>query len=89
MAITKTKTLIEVRYAPSVGNDMASAMPMQDIVTGTYNFSIDDPDDNELPIVTTTHFSIARGDDFSEHDPIVQTICNAVWADDEVVEEVE
>ena len=87
MAITKTKTLIEVRYAPSSGNDMVSAMPMQDIVTGTYNFSIDDPDDNELPIITTKHFTITRDDDFSQHDLIVQTICNAVW--EEVTPEAE
>lgn len=89
MAITKTKTLVEVRYSPSQGNDEASAHPMQDLVTGTYSFNIDDPNDDELPIVTTTHFSLKKGDDITGHDQVVQDICNAVWADDEVEEETE
>ena len=82
MAVTKTKTLIEVRYVPPVENDMATAMPMADLVSGSYNLSIDDPDDDELPIVTMVHFQINQGDDISTHDPLVQTICNAVWSDE-------
>lgn len=72
---------MEVRYSPAIENDLATNAPMADIVTGTYNFSIDDPDDDELPVVTTTFFQINKGDDVSGHDPLVQTICNAVWAD--------
>ena len=70
-----------------------------------YQITVDDPNDDLLPAVsnqvvhlekeTTTPDLENEGEtittvtDISHHDPLVQTICNAVWADDEVVEEVE
>jgi hypothetical protein len=66
-----------------------------------YEITIDDPNDDLLPAVSNqvVHLvketSTADEDgvetvtptDISSHDALVQTICNAVWADDEVEEE--
>jgi hypothetical protein len=70
-----------------------------------YEITIDDPNDDLLPAVsnqvihlqkeTTTPDVENEGEtittvtDISNHDPLVQTICNAVWADDEEDEAVE
>jgi hypothetical protein len=70
-----------------------------------YEITVDDPDDQLLPAVSNQVIHLQKettapdpdneGEtlttvtDISHHDPLVQTICNAVWADDEVEEEVE
>jgi hypothetical protein len=68
-----------------------------------YEITIDDPNDDLLPAVSNQVLHLDKEvittdedgnetvtpTDISNHDPLVQTICNAVWADDEVVEEVE
>lgn len=66
-----------------------------------YEITIDDPNDDLLPAVSNqvVHLNPTAvtvddegvettvATDVSDHDPLVQTICNAVWADDEVEEE--
>lgn len=68
-----------------------------------YEITVDDPNDDLLPAVSNQVVHLVKETtttdedgnetvtptDISNHDPLVQTICNAVWADDEVVEEVE
>lgn len=68
-----------------------------------YELSIDDPDDDLLPTTTSQVLELKKNTygvdedgiptvtptDISNHDPLVQTICNAVWADDEEDEAVE
>ena len=68
-----------------------------------YEITIDDPNDDLLPAVSNQVVHLEKevsttdedgvetvtATDISNHDALVQTICNAVWADDEVVEEVE
>jgi hypothetical protein len=67
-----------------------------------YEITVDDPDDQLLPAVSNQVVHLQKENvsvdedgnetaavtDISHHDLLVQTICNAVWADDEV-EEVE
>lgn len=69
-----------------------------------YEITVDDPNDDLLPAVsnqvvhlqkeTTTPDPDNEGEtittitDISHHDPLVQTICNAVWADEESDPEV-
>jgi hypothetical protein len=81
MAIVKTKTLTEVRYVPLVDIDGATTQPMGNLVSCSYTYTIDDTEDDDLPVVTNKNFIINQGDDVSSHDPLVQNICNAVWAD--------
>jgi hypothetical protein len=66
-----------------------------------YEITVDDPDDQLLPAVSNQVIHLQKETmsmdedgnettavtDISHHDPLVQTICNAVWADDEVEEE--
>ena len=62
-----------------------------------YEITIDDPNDDLLPAVSNqvVHLNpttvtlddqgveTTTATDVSGHDPLVQTICNAVWADEE------
>lgn len=66
-----------------------------------YEITIDDPNDDLLPAVSNQVVHLVKETtttdedgnetvtptDISSHDALVQTICNAVWADDEVEEE--
>jgi hypothetical protein len=83
MAMTKTQTLQEVR--------IINASSEGPILLVTYEVTIDDPDDDQLPLTTKHRKSIPKlmenddGEmvavDISSEDPLVQTIAAAVWAD--------
>ena len=60
-----------------------------------YEITVDDPNDDLLPAVSNQVIHLHKSDvsvdeegneittvtDVSSHDPLVQTICNAVWAE--------
>ena len=62
-----------------------------------YEITVDDPDDDLLPATSNQVIHLEKEivsvdedgnetttvTDVSGHDPLVQTICNAVWADEE------
>jgi hypothetical protein len=88
MALTKVKTVDRIVVRPPIAGD---THPTVDVC---YVITLDDPDDNELPIVSNKNITLSKytytqtdGDDIteltdiSEEDSMVQTICNAVWAD--------
>jgi hypothetical protein len=86
MAITKTTTVHRIEVIPGA-DDPALVV--------SYTDFIDDPDDDQLPLRATrtihleriTHSVDEDGNatstptDLSKHDPLVQTIAAAVWAD--------
>lgn len=81
MALTATRTLQRVETYPD------------NRVMVIYEVTVDDPNDNLLPLtssqlVTLEPLTPSTDDegnainiptDVSNHDPLVQTICNAVW----------
>lgn len=85
MAITKTTTVSRVEIMPNDNNR----------VMVVYLDRFDDPDDDQLPneslrtvqLWKTTRVTDEEGNvtetptDVSGHDPLVQTIAAAVWAD--------
>lgn len=85
MAITKTTTVQRVEVYPG---DNPRLMVV-------YNDLFDDPDDDQLPhesnrVVNLSRTTSIEGDDGSQtivntdvsgHDPLVQTIAAAVWAE--------
>jgi hypothetical protein len=84
MAMTKTRTVQRVEVYP--GNPDPRLMVV-------YEVSIDDPDDDALPVTATKVENFNRVNDMdpdnpsteptdmSGEDPLVQTIAAAVWAD--------
>lgn len=88
MAITKTRKVTRIEIIPQDGD-------MKPVVNFYYEYSVDDPEDDELPIVTQKPFSLMdttktpnddgtvteSPTDLTGHDPLVQTICNAVWSE--------
>jgi hypothetical protein len=83
MAITQTKKIQRIEVYPS---QMDGEQPRLMVVEEHF---FDDPDDAELPVTSTKVYHLSEADDVSGKMQLVQTICNAVWADDEVEEEVE
>jgi hypothetical protein len=91
MSLTATKKVQRVEVYENKG------------VMVVYEIVIDDPNDDLLPAVSNQVLHLDKEvittdedgnetvtpTDISNHEALVQTICNAVWADDEVVEEVE
>jgi len=89
MAITKVSTVQRVEVSPSPTEGDAPVLMI------CYNDLFDDPDDDQLPHTSqrVVHLSKvkrtedAEGNvtetptDVSGHDPLVQTIAAAVWAD--------
>ena len=83
MALTATKRVQRVEVYPD------------NRVMVVYEITIDDPNDDLLPAISTQVVHINRltastdeegnetitNTDISSHDPMVQTICNAVWAE--------
>jgi hypothetical protein len=86
MAITKTKTLVDIRIWPAVLADGPSdSNDSYSSVAVTYLVSIDDPDDSELPIENYVHTSILKYDsegvvsNYSSEASLVQIVCDAIW----------
>jgi len=83
MAMTKTVTLSEVR--------IINASSDSPILLITEEITIDDPDDNQLPLTTKNRRSIpkvtenADGEmvdtDISGEEQILKDVCAIVWAD--------
>ncbi len=75
MAITKTSNILCVTYYPQV--TFPTERPAEVVVE--IMVTIDDAEDDELPINTTVRKRIVSGDDISGEDARVQAICNAVF----------
>jgi len=88
MAIVHTRKVQRIEVYPMLEGEKPSLMV-------TYIYTFDDTEDAELPVNTKKAVRInaitdsedENGDvietptDVSSHDPLVQTICNAVWAE--------
>lgn len=88
MAITKTRKVVRLEIIPQDGD-------MKPVVNFYYQYSIDDPNDDELPIVTQKAISLQditrtpnddgtvteTPTDLTGHDDLVVAVCNAVWAE--------
>lgn len=79
MAMTKTVELQQIEVTPNSpmepGNPgFCNRVTVRDLVT------VDDPDDDTLPIQQNRFFSFVEGDDVSDQPQLVQDICAAVWA---------
>jgi len=86
MAITKTTTLRQVAYDASQEENAGS-------ITAFFMSTIDDPDDNELPVITYnetvyTRYTISEDadgnvtstdTDMSSANSVVQAVATAVW----------
>jgi hypothetical protein len=67
MAMTNIRSLIKIEITiDPEGNH--SVFPI-------YQYTIDDPEDDMLPIITSKGFTIRAGDDVTAHDVLVQNIC--------------
>jgi hypothetical protein len=67
MATTTIRSLIKIEITiDPEGNH--SVFPI-------YQYTIDDPEDDMLPIITSKGFTIRAGDDVTAHDALVQNIC--------------
>lgn len=88
MALAKTKTVERIYVRPAVAGDNSVTVDV------TYVITLDDPNDSELPITTNKHVTLSKYNyiqtddgevteltDISNEDVLVQTICNAVWAE--------
>ena len=78
MAITIERKVQRVEVYPANGDELARLMVV-------YEHTIDDPDDDQLPVQSTKVVNLnsvdSNGDatDVTAHDQIVQDICAAVW----------
>ena len=78
MAITKTVVVRDITYTPAktAPYDPITEPPM---VWAHYDITIDDPDDDQLPVVKKEIRKFKAGDDVSNEATIVQNIFNAVF----------
>ncbi len=81
MTMTKTVDLQDIVVRPNTPIDPAST-DLVTVVTVNDRVTVDDPDDDTLPITQNRSFSFKSGDDVSGQPQIVQDICAAAWADD-------
>lgn len=81
MALIKERTLNQVNTTPSNIDVYGNENGVRVEVLYTYRF--DDTEDDQLPLITQKTTILYKGDDISNHDELVQTICNAVWAEEE------
>jgi hypothetical protein len=81
MTMTKTVELMEIVVRPNVSLSPADPSTVVTFVTVNDRVTVDDPDDDTLPITQTRSFNFKPGDDVSGQDQIVQDICAAVWTD--------
>ena len=80
MAITKTSELTQIHV------QLTGTKGMNDVDTGPwivclFTDTIDDPDDDTLPITQKRSKHYVNGDDVSGESELVQAIAAAVWAD--------
>lgn len=80
MAITLTKKVqkIETYVAPPPREEGEITYPTLTVV---YKDIFDDPDDDQLPVITTSTKHFNHGDDVSGEDELVQTIASAIWVE--------
>jgi hypothetical protein len=95
MAITKTTSVQRVEVYPQSDADAADTLNSGNpTVMVVYEDAMDDPDDNDLPVVATRvkhlqRYTITINDDQTEtsaatdvtgEDQLVQDICGAIWS---------
>ena len=95
MAITKTTTVQRCEVYPQSDADSADTLNSGNpTVMVVYEDAMDDPDDNDLPVVATrvkhlSRYTITVADDGTEssaatdvtgEDQLVQDICGAIWS---------
>ncbi len=78
MAILKTVTIKNITYVPAM---TAPKDPVTEPPTLWINkeISVDDPDDDQLPITKSEVVKYIQGDDVSGEEPLVQNIFNAIF----------
>tara|TARA_Y100001972_G_C7614409_1_gene308095 strand:- start:306 stop:572 length:267 start_codon:yes stop_codon:yes gene_type:complete len=87
MAITKTSKMLCATVYPAAdntaGNEMNIAHPTIEV---TYEITLDDSSDSELPIVQTKSHMVYRyisdsgsATDVSAENPLVQSIAGSIW----------
>ena len=96
MAITKTTSVQRCEVYPQSDADAANTLNAGNpTVMVVYEDSMDDPDDNDLPVVATRakhlkRYTVTMDDDGNEtstatdvtgEDQLVQDICGAIWTD--------
>jgi len=81
MTMTKTVELVDIMVRPNMSMSPADPSTMITLVTVNDRVTVDDPDDDTLPITQNRSFNFRPGDDVSGQSQIVQDICAAVWTD--------
>jgi hypothetical protein len=89
MAITKTTSVQRVEVYPQSDANAADTLNSGNpTVMCVYEDAMDDPDDNDLPVVATrvkhlvryTDEDNATATDVTGEDQLVQDICGAIWS---------
>ena len=89
MAITKTTSVQRVEVYPQSDSSAADTLNSGNpTVMVVYEDSMDDPDDNDLPVVATRVKHLVRYSDednatatvVTGEDQLVQDICGAIWS---------
>lgn len=95
MAITKTTSVQRVEVYPQADADAVNTLNAGNAtLMVVYEDAMDDPDDNDLPVVATrvkhlNRYTITVADDGTEssaatdvsgEDQLVQDICGAIWS---------
>ena len=81
MTMTKTVELTDIVVRPNMSMNPAEPSTMVTLVTVNDQVTVDDPDDDTLPITQNRSFQLRPGDDVSGQPQLVQDICAAVWTD--------
>ena len=81
MTITKTVELVDIMVRPNMSMSPADPSTMITLVTVNDRVTVDDPDDDTLPITQNRSFNFRPGDYVSGQSQLVQDICAAVWTD--------
>ena len=89
MAITKTTSVQRCEVYPQSDADAADTLNSGNpTVMCVYEDAMDDPDDNDLPVVATRVKHLVRysdednatATDVTGEDQLVQDICGAIWS---------
>ena len=81
MTMTKTVELMDITVRPNMSISPADPSTMVTLVTVNDRVTVDDPDDDTLPVTQNRSFNFKPGDDVSGQPQIVQDICASVWPD--------
>ena len=87
MAITHTRKVQRIEVYPATSEEAKAALMV------SYEYMFDDTEDNQLPIISTKAVHLQKetivvdeegnqttvATDISGHDPLVQTVANALW----------